>query len=100
MTMTTARPIASLNPLRKTAPSADSSISVSQIGWSTQCGANGLWMMCSVASAAESVMVITKSVAANPSRIRTRALPRQRGSSCSRSEMLPWPCGLSAAMRR
>ena len=39
--------------------------------------------MCAVASAADSVMVMTKSVAANPSRHRTNALPRQRGSSSS-----------------
>ena len=52
-----------------------------------------------MASAADSVMVMTKSVAANPSRHRTNALPCQRGSSSSSIEMLPWPCGLSSATR-
>ena len=46
-------------------------------------------MMCAVASAADSVMVMTKSVAANPSRHSTKALPRHRGSSSSSIEMLP-----------
>ena len=36
-------------------------------------------------------MVMTKSVAAKPSRHRTNALPRQRGSSSSSIEMLPCP---------
>ena len=36
-------------------------------------------MMCAVASAADSVMVMMKSVAAKPSRHKTNALPRQRG---------------------
>jgi hypothetical protein len=53
-----------------------------------------------VASAADSVMVMMKPVAANPSRHSTSALPRQRGSSSSRIEMLPWPRGLSSATRR
>ena len=57
-------------------------------------------MRCAVASAADSVMVMMKPVAANPSRHRTSALPRQRGNSFSRIEMLPWPCGLSSATRR
>ena len=57
-------------------------------------------MMWAVASAAESVMVMMKPVAAKPSRHSTSALPRQRGSSSSRIWMLPWPCGLSSATRR
>ena len=36
-------------------------------------------MRCAVASAADSVIVMTKSVAANPSRHKTTALPFQRG---------------------
>ena len=57
-------------------------------------------MMCAVASAADSVIVMMKPVAAKPSRQSTSALPRQRGSSSSSIEMLPWPCGLSSATRR
>ena len=49
--------------------------------------------------AAESVIVITKSVAAKPSKHSTSVLPRHFGSSRSRSEMLPSPCGLCSAMR-
>ena len=56
-------------------------------------------MMCADASAADSVMVITKSVAANPRRQRTNAFPFQRGSSSSSIEMLPCPCGLASATR-
>ena len=43
--------------------------------WSN--GQNGLAIRCSAASAAERVLVMTKSVAANPSRTRTRILPGQ-----------------------
>ena len=57
-------------------------------------------MMCAVASAADSVMVMMKPVAAKPRRQSTSALPRHRGSSFSRIAMLPWPCGLSSATRR
>ena len=47
--------------------------------------------MWAVASAADSVMVMMKSVRANPSRTSTKTLPRQRGSSSSSMAMLPWP---------
>ena len=43
----------------------------------------GFSMACLVASAADSVMVMTKSVAANPSRMSTRSLPLQPGSRFS-----------------
>ena len=48
-------------------------------------------MMCAVASAEDSVMVIMKSVAANPSNIRTNSLPFQWGSKRSSMEMEPCP---------
>ena len=47
--------------------------------------------MCAVASAADSVIVMMKPVAANPSRHNTSALPRQRGSSFSRIGDAPLP---------
>ena len=54
-------------------------------------------MRWAVASAAESVIVTMKPVAANPSRQSASALPRHRGSSSSRTEMLP--CPLRAQLR-
>ena len=57
------------SPCRKIAPSATSSTSVTRDRVvASSAGTNGFSMMCAVASAAESVMVMTKSVAANPSR--------------------------------
>ena len=91
--------MASLKPFRKIALSPASSASVMTTGWSKRAGTNGFPMMCAVASAAERVIVMTKSVAANPSRHRTNALPFHRGSSSSSIEMLPCPCGLAAATR-
>ena len=55
--------------------------------------------MCAAASAADSVIVITNAVDANPSRHRINVLPRQRGRSVRRSTMLPSPCGLNSATR-
>jgi hypothetical protein len=46
-------------------------------------------MRCAVASAADKVMVITKLVAANPSRHSTTTLPFQRGNKFSSIRMLP-----------
>ena len=57
-------------------------------------------MTCADASAAESVIVMTKSVTANPSSTSTKILPRQKGSSRSSIAIEPWPCGLSSATRR
>ncbi len=70
--------MASVNPLRNTAPSSDTSSSVT----STSCplsplGQNGFSSMCAVASAAERVMVMMKSVAAKPSSTSTSSLPGQ-----------------------
>ena len=50
---------------------------------------SGFSIRCAVASAADSVIVMTKLVAANPSRMRTTALPFQRGKSASSIRMLP-----------
>ena len=44
-------------------------------------------------------MVMMKSVAANPSRHRTTALPFHRGNSRSSIRMLPCPWGLASATR-
>ena len=53
-----------------------------------------------VASAADNVIVIMKSVAANPSRTSTNNLPFQKLSSRSSIAIEPSPCGLSTATRR
>jgi hypothetical protein len=54
-------------------------------------------MMWALASAAESVIVMMKSVKAKPRRTSTNAFPFHRGSSSSSIRMLPWPCGLCDA---
>jgi hypothetical protein len=56
-------------------------------------------MRCAAASAADSVMVMTKLVAAKPSRHRTTTLPFQRGNRFSSMRMLPCPYGLISATR-
>ena len=63
-------------------------------------GTYGFSTMCAVASAADSVIVMMKSVAAKPSRTRTKSLPFQNGSSRSSIAIEPSPCGLSSATRR
>ncbi len=98
-TSPTASTMASWKPRRKMAPSTVSSPIVTSIGWSIQAGVSGFSMRCALASAADRVMVITKSVAAKPRRHRTTSLPFQRGKSCSSMKMLPCPCGLTAATR-
>lgn len=45
-------------------------------------------------------MVIMKSVAAKPSRVRTKSLPCQNDSGRSSMAIEPSPCGLSLATRR
>ena len=67
--------------------------------WTTAgtCGFSTMW---AVASAADRVMVMMKSVAANPSRTRTNSLPFQNDSSRSSIAIEPWPCGLSSATLR
>ena len=51
----------------------------------------GFSTRCAAASAAESVIVMMKLVAANPSSDSTSALPFHLGNSFSRIRMLPWP---------
>jgi hypothetical protein len=100
-TRTTAMPIASLNPLRNTSPSSATSPRVSGTSApSNQAGANGFSTACAVASAAERVMVIMKSVAANPSSTSTKSLPPHQGSSRSSIAIEPSPRKLSRATRR
>ncbi|SIH62205.1 Uncharacterised protein [Mycobacteroides abscessus subsp. abscessus] len=65
-----------------------------------QCGVYGFSAMCAVASAAERVIVIMKSVTANPSRTRTNSLPAHHGSSFSSIMIEPAPRKLSCATRR
>ena len=59
----------------------------------------GFSTRCADASAAESVIVITKSVAAKPSSTRTKSLPFQKLSSRSSMAIEPSPRGLSSATR-
>ena len=94
-------PIASLNPRRNTTPSRSSSARVSGTGISVnQCGVKGFSAMCAVASAADSVIVIMKSVTANPSSTSTKSLPAHQGSSFSSIMIEPAPRKLSCATRR
>jgi hypothetical protein len=94
-------PIASLKPLRKTAPSVVSSTRVMTTCWPWRdSGVKGCSTMCAVASAAESVIVTTQPVATNPSRHRMSSLPFQKERRFSSIAIEPWPLGLSAATRR
>ena len=61
---------------------------------------NGFSTRWAVASAADSVMVIRKSVAAKPSSTSTNTLPAQRGSNRSSMAMEPSPRKLSLATQR
>jgi hypothetical protein len=63
-------------------------------------GTCGFSTRCAVASAADSVIVIRKSVAANPSSARTNSLPFQKDSSRSSIAIDPSPRGPSSATRR
>ena len=94
-------PIASVKPRRNTAPSRASRTSVIATSWPcSSAGTFGFSTMCAVASAADSVIVIRKSVAAKPSSTRTNSLPFQNDSSRSSIAIEPSPCGLSSATRR
>jgi hypothetical protein len=94
-------PIASPKPLRKTPPSSAISNRVTATAWpSRKTGTNGFSRTCAVASAAERVMVITKSVATNPSSTSTNSLPCHHDSSRSSIEIDPASWGLSRATRR
>jgi hypothetical protein len=99
--MNTAMPMASLKPLRKTAPSTASSTSVMATSWSrTNPAANGFSPRCTAASDADRVMVITQEVATKPSRHNTNTLPFQNESRRSSIAIEPWPCGLSRETTR
>src|SRR3954452_795638 len=92
---------ASVNPFRNTAPR----INRSTIVTATWCpcrkdGKNGFWIMCTLASAADRVIVMIHEVATNPSSTSTKILPRQNGSRCSSMATEPCPWGLSFATRR
>ena len=63
-------------------------------------GVKGFSTIWAVASAADRVIVMMKSVATNPSRTKTKSLPFHRESSRSNMEIEPSPCGLSSATRR
>ncbi len=63
-------------------------------------GRYGFSSMCTVASAEESVIVMSHDVATNPSSTSTNSLPRQNGSRFSSIATEPCPCGLSLATRR
>ncbi len=87
-TRPTAIPIASVKPLRKTAPSSAIRNSVTPT-WcpSSNSGAKGFPSTWAEASAAESVIVMMKSVATKPSRTSTKSLPCHQVSSRSSMPM-------------
>ena len=61
---------------------------------------NGFSTMWAVASAADSVIVMMKSVAAKPEQHEDEQLALQQRSSRSSMAIEPSPCGLSRATRR
>ena len=84
--------IASRNPLMKTNPRSASRPSVSASRWLPRYGCRiGFSTACCAASAADRVMVMTKSVAANPKRARTNIFPVHSGRSASSMAIEPWP---------
>lgn len=99
-------PMASLKPLRKTAERKAMRTSVmttlTVVGL-TPCSSpwtKGFSTTWAVASAADRVIVMMKSVATNPSRTRMNSLPFHHDSRCASIEIEPSPCGLSSATRR
>ncbi len=92
---------ASLNPSRNTNPRISSRITVISTAWPPRkCGRYGFSAMCTVASAADRVIVMIQDVATKPSRTSTNNLPYQNGSRSSSIATEPWPFGLSWATRR
>jgi hypothetical protein len=92
--------MASLKPLRKTAPKSASSTRVMMTSWpSKKPGTSGFSTMWAVASAAERVMVTNQPVATNPRRTSTNSLPLQKESRSSSIAIEPCPCGLSSDTR-
>lgn len=100
----TATSTASLNPSRNTPPRTSSSATVTSTAVPVPCGADdgryGFSSRCTVASAADRVIVTIHEVATKPSSTSTKSLPRQNGSSRSSIATDPCPCGLSRATRR
>ena len=97
----TATPIASVKPSRNTPPRTSSSTTV----MATACpcsapGASGFSIKCTLASAADKVIVTIHDVATNPNNTSTNTLPRQNGKSRSNIATDPCPCGLSRATRQ
>jgi hypothetical protein len=93
--------LASLKPLRKTAPKSPTRTSVMRRSWSrNDAGTNGFSATCTAASDAESVIVMAQEVATNPSRHSTNTLPFQNESTYSSIEIEPCPWGLFAATMR
>ena len=97
ITITTATPITSAKPRKNIPPSNTSKPMVNNsrcLSWpkdSEPKGQKELEMICSAASAAERVLVITKSVAAKPRRVMTKALPTQPCSNFSSIPIEPKP---------
>src|SRR5215203_6500558 len=83
-TKNTAMPIASLKPLRKTAPKSTSSTRVMTTSRpSKNSDTNGFSTMWAVASAEERVIVTTQAVATNPNKQSTDSLAVQKASNLS-----------------
>jgi hypothetical protein len=78
---------------------SSASVRVSSCPWRSS-SRFGFSTRCAVASAAESVIVMMKSVAANPSSTSTNSLPFQKPISRSSIAIEPSPCGLSSATLR
>ena len=96
-----ATPTASLKPSRKTKQRISSRTTVINTSWPCRKpGRFGFSAMCTVASAADKVIVMIQDVPTKPSRTSTNSLPRQNGSRSSSIATEPCPCGLSRATRR
>jgi hypothetical protein len=75
---------ASEKPIRKTPPRISSMTTVMGTAWPSRNGGRyGFSSMCTVASAADRVMVMIHDVATNPSSTSTNTFPRQNGSRFS-----------------
>ena len=106
-TITTAMPMTSLKPRMNDAPSRTSRNDVRK----TAClvlakssaggvGQFGFWIRWTAASAVDSVLVMTKSVAANPSSTSTSTLPPHPWTSRASIPIDPWPaCDRPATYR-
>ncbi len=96
-----AMPIASVKPRRNTAASRASSTRVMSTSWPCRNdGRYGFSTAWAVASAADSVIVTRRSVAAKPSSTSTKTLPAHHGRIRSSIAVEPSPLELSRATRR